>query len=152
MDNFIWTDDLNLGIDIIDSQHKQIVAYINELNGAIRNKRSEDVYTVLESVRDYTFNHFTFEEQLLERAGYVLLDAHQAVHRRFEEKVRKVQEDLADGRDPFVVARKVRTWLMTWLIQHIKHEDIDYVPMVKKFLRKKERTSWIGGAIKSIFG
>lgn len=150
MNNFIWTDDLDLGIDIIDSQHRQIVAYINELNDAIKNNRSEDIHTVIESVRDYTFNHFAFEEQLLERAGYVLLDAHQAVHRRFEEKVRKVQEDLADGRDPFVVGRKVRTWLMTWLVQHIKHEDIDYVPAVKKMLRKKQ--SWIGSAIKSIFG
>lgn len=150
MNNFIWTEDLDLGIDIIDSQHRQIVAYINELNDAIKNNRSDDIHTVIESVRDYTFNHFTFEEQLLERAGYVLLDAHQAVHRRFEDKVRKVQEDLADGRDPFVVGRKVRTWLMTWLIQHIKHEDIDYVPVVKKMLKRKQ--GWIGSAIQSIFG
>lgn len=85
MNNFIWTDDLDLGIDIIDSQHRQIVTYINELNSAIKNNRSEDIYTVIESVSDYTFNHFAFEEQLLERAGYVLLDAHQSVHRRFEE-------------------------------------------------------------------
>jgi len=31
-----WTNDLNTGIDVIDSQHKRIVDYINELERAIK--------------------------------------------------------------------------------------------------------------------
>lgn len=150
MEKYTWTDDLNLGIDIIDSQHRQIVHYINQLTDAIGQNDSEQIFFVLERLRDYTFDHFTFEEQLLQQSGYVLYEAHQTVHRRFEEKVKQIQEDLIAGRDPFTIARKVRTWLMTWLIQHIKHEDTDYVPYVKKILKQKE--SWINSALKSIFG
>jgi hemerythrin len=39
---------------------------------------------------------------------------------------------------------------MAWLIQHIKQEDVDYVPVVKKVLNKEK--SWIDGALKRIFG
>lgn len=149
MDHFEWTDDLNLGIDIIDSQHQRIVDYINEINVAIFHEDVPMIFDVMERLKDYTMDHFAFEEQLMNQAGYVLLEAHQKVHRRFEDKITKLEESLLNGQDPFGVARRVRTSLMAWLIQHIKHEDVDYVPVVKKILNKEQ--SWINSAIKRIF-
>ena len=150
MDHFEWTEDLNLGIDIIDSQHKRIVDYINEINDAILSEDVTMIFDVMERLKDYTLDHFAFEEQLMEQAGYVLLDAHQQVHRRFEDKVNKLEASLLNGQDPFGVARRVRNSLMSWLIQHIKHEDVDYVPVVKKVVNKKQ--SWINSALKRVFG
>ena len=150
MDNFKWSADLDLGIDVIDSQHRRIVDYINEINVAIRQQDVAMVFDVMERLKDYTLDHFAFEEQLMNQAGYVLLDAHQQVHRRFEGKVNKMEQSLLNGQDPFGIARRVRTSLMAWLIQHIKQEDVDYVPVVKKVLNKEK--SWIDGALKRIFG
>lgn len=150
MENFKWTDDLNLGIDIIDSQHKRIVDYINEINIAISYEDVTMVFDVMERLKDYTMDHFAFEEQLMKQAGYMLLEPHQKVHRRFEDKMNKLEASLSDGQDPFGVARRIRTSLMAWLIQHIKQEDIDYVPVVKKALHKEQ--NWIGSALKRIFG
>jgi len=150
MDSFKWSDSYNLGIDLIDAQHKQIVVYIDTLNSAILNENIDKIYEVLDKMKDYTMDHFAFEEQLMEKAGYVLSDAHKQVHRRFEEKVADFEHQIRSGTDPLSVARKIRNALMTWLIQHIKHEDTDYVPVVKKYLNKE--TSWIGGALKKIFG
>lgn len=150
MDHFEWTDDLNLGIDIIDSQHQRIVDYINEINVAIFHEDVAMIFDVMERLKDYTMDHFAFEEQLMNQAGYVLLEAHQKVHRRFEDKISKLEESLVSGQDPFGVARRVRTSLMAWLIQHIKHEDVDYVPVVKKILNKEQ--SWINSALKRVFG
>lgn len=79
-----------------------------------------------------------------------MLEAHQAVHRRFEEKVVRMQEELQSGREPFGIARRVRTALLAWLIQHIRHEDVDYVPLVKKSLKSHE--SWINSTLAKIFG
>lgn len=150
MQLYQWTDDLNLGIDVIDAQHKQIVNYINKLNIAIEKNDAEQVVIVIEQLRDYCADHFTFEEQLMQQANYILSTAHQAVHRRFTEKIVNIQAELENGKDPFNVARRVRTWLMTWLIQHIHHEDIDYVPYVKKILKKEK--SWISATLKKVFG
>lgn len=131
MEIFDWKDEYNLGIDVIDSQHKQIVHYINDLSYAITANSNTEVYSVLEQLKDYCMDHFDFEEQLMRQAGYILLEAHQGVHKRFKDKVDSIQEELMQGKDPMGVARRVRTWLMTWLIKHIQHEDIDYVPYVK---------------------
>ncbi|GGY47577.1 bacteriohemerythrin [Bacterioplanes sanyensis] len=149
MEQFVWTDDLNLGIDIIDAQHRRIVDYIAEIGQAIEQQDAALVFDVMERLKDYTLDHFSFEEQLMQKAGYVLCEAHQAKHRRFEDKVERLSDSLRQGDDPFGVARRIRNTLMAWLIQHIKHEDIDYVPVVKKVLAKEQ--SWISGALNRIF-
>lgn len=149
MEEYRWTDDLNLGIDIIDAQHRRIVDYIREVGQAIEQQDASLVFDVMERLKDYTLDHFSFEEQLMQRAGYLLCDAHQAKHRRFEEKVQRLSESLRQGDDPFGVARRIRNTLMVWLIQHIKHEDADYVPVVKKVLAKEQ--GWISGALQRIF-
>ena len=51
-----WTQDLNLGIEIIDSQHRRIVDYINDLTHAIIAENQAEVADVLERLRDYTFD------------------------------------------------------------------------------------------------
>lgn len=150
MEMYEWTADLNLGIEVIDAQHRQIVHYINDLTDAISSENVDEVFDVMERLRDYTLDHFVFEGQLMNQAGYVLLSAHQMVHRRFEDKIARMQEELTSGRDPFGIARRVRTSLMAWLIQHIRHEDVDYVPVVKKVLKRE--AGWINSALKRIFG
>ncbi|WP_430459542.1 bacteriohemerythrin [Thalassolituus sp. LLYu03] len=150
MDKFEWTPDLNLGIDVIDSQHRRIVDYINDLSVAISQESVDQVFDVMERLRDYTLDHFAFEEQLMEQAGYPLQKSHQLVHRRFEDKVANMVEELTNGRDPFGIARRARNSLMVWLIQHIRHEDQDYVAVVKKVVLKEQ--GWISGALKRIFG
>lgn len=150
MEHYDWTADLDLGIDVIDSQHRRIVDYINEINDAIAQQDVTMVFDVMERLKDYTMDHFAFEEQLLKQAGYLLMEAHQQVHRRFEDRIAKYEESLLNGHDPFGVARRIRTALMAWLIQHIKQEDADYVPVVKKVLKREQ--GWINGALKRIFG
>src|SRR5690554_4565099 len=100
MEIFPWKVEYNLGIDVIDSQHQQIVNYINELSYAINRGDNDEVYEVLEKLKDYCLDHFDFEEQLMQQAGYILLEAHQGVHRRFKERVDNIQEELLQGKDP----------------------------------------------------
>lgn len=147
MEKIIWSRDLELGIDIIDAQHKRIVDYIND---AILSGDRESVYLVVEQLRDYTMDHFAFEEQLLEQSGYSLVDSHKQVHRRFEEKVENMMSELSSGHDPMGVARRAKNTMKVWLIQHIKHEDRDYLPVVKKTINKNQ--NWINSSLKRIFG
>jgi hemerythrin len=51
MDNFKWSADLDLGIDVIDSQHRRIVDYINEINVAIRQQDVAMVFDVMERLK-----------------------------------------------------------------------------------------------------
>ena len=59
-----WESRLNVGSDVIDSQHKILFDLIKDLSNAIRAGASMRVVDVLLGVlRDYAFQHFTTEEE-----------------------------------------------------------------------------------------
>lgn len=145
-----WNRELDTGIEMIDSQHRRIVDYINRLQDAIESRNKEEMATVFEDLVDYTVTHFTFEEGLLEEAGYNFLSAHRRVHQVFtkklgEYKVRFDQGDLAVG-------HQVNAMLRTWLVNHIKNDDGDYVESVSKVVESGEKKGLIASRLKKLFG
>lgn len=122
-----WTEDLNTGIDVIDSQHRRIVDYINQLEEAHRQHNQASVGRVLEDLTDYTLSHFAFEESLQEEAGYQYAGPHKAVHETFVKRVATYQTRHAVGED---VAAQLYSMLATWLVHHIKRDDMAYVSAV----------------------
>ena len=57
-----WSSKMNIGIDVIDKQHRQIVDYINRLGEAIKASNKSEILQILDDVIDYTQSHFAFEE------------------------------------------------------------------------------------------
>lgn len=111
-----WQDDLDTGIDVIDQQHRRIVAMINQLaNGA-----PEAAGEVIADLLDYTQSHFAFEEELMAVAGYPLTDAHRRIHDMFARRVLRYQERHRAGED---VVDELRDLLSTWLFNHIRNDD-----------------------------
>lgn len=121
-----WTDDLSVGIDVIDKQHMRIVEYINELTQAIEGNspnRRKIILDILNDTIDYTESHFGFEEAMMEDAGYPFLRAHRKVHELFVHKVVTLKTQLENGED---IAVELRDALSRWLLNHIRNEDADY--------------------------
>jgi len=129
-----WSPDFATGIDIIDEQHKRIFDYLAEIDHAITTQSVEEVEHVVHELIDYAISHNTFEESLMEQAGYPMLEAHRRTHEAFKARAHGYAERLAGGQDPFRLAREVRTDIGLWLMNHIKREDKHYVPMVRKSL------------------
>ena len=123
-----WTDDLNTGIDVIDKQHMRIVDYINDLENAHQKQDKEAVRQVLDDLVDYTLSHFAFEESLQEEAGYKYCKPHKKVHELFVRRVNEYMERFKLGDD---VSAEIHKLLSSWLINHIKRDDADYVAAVK---------------------
>jgi hemerythrin len=123
-----WTSDLDTGIDVIDNQHKRIVDYINQLGVAIQQQNRISVGAVLDELVGYTVSHFAFEESLQEEAGYELAKPHKGVHEMFIKRIAKYQARHSAGED---IAKELHGMLSTWLIHHIKRDDMAYVSEVK---------------------
>jgi len=149
-----WSSDLETGIDVIDKQHRRIVDYLNELNSANSTGDLAVTNHVLNELVDYTITHFAFEEELQEKAGYPFLRAHKRVHEIFVKRVAEFQTRAANGEN---VAAEILTMLQTWLINHIKGDDADYVECVVKALGIEAKlaepvaTSWMSAALKKFF-
>lgn len=132
MAKFVWTDQLNIGIDVIDQQHRRIVEYINQLDDARSNGYSrEEIGNLINELVDYTISHFGFEESLQEEAHYPFIKAHKKVHDLFAERVSDYQTKFNRGED---VTKALNSLLVTWLFNHIKRDDADYVQTVKQHL------------------
>lgn len=149
----VWTEELNTGIDVIDSQHMRIVDYINQMERAIERHDREQVGHLLEELVDYTLSHFAFEESLQQEAGYAYAKPHKAIHEAFAKRVIRYQERHAAGED---ISRQVYEMLHTWLMHHIKRDDMAYVPDVKASLGRlqggdKKEGGWIGRALARFF-
>ncbi|MCE9571361.1 MAG: bacteriohemerythrin, partial [Rhodocyclales bacterium] len=121
-----WTPDLSVGIDIIDKQHMRIVDYINQLHEARIRQDKEAIAQVIEELVDYTLSHFSFEESMMEEAHYRFVAPHKRVHELFVRRVSEYQQRFKLGENVEIVAGDMQNTLVTWLMNHIKREDMDY--------------------------
>ncbi len=148
-----WTDDLSVGIEVIDGQHKRIVDYINQLHEAHVTGEKELLNRVLEELIDYTQSHFGFEETVMEEAGYAFLKAHRRVHELFIRKIGQFHDRHRSGEDVTVELSNI---LVSWLVNHIKREDRDYAGVVQKHLgagasEPPRQGGWLSGALRRFF-
>ena len=147
-----WTADLNTDIEIIDDQHKRIVHFINELHDTQESGNRKRVEAVIDELVEYTISHFSFEESLMEKAHYAYLEPHKKVHALFIDKINSFVERNAKGED---VAPELLRLLQRWLINHIKSEDADYSPVVRRDIErrdKEEHAGWLSRSLQKFFG
>jgi hemerythrin len=146
-----WSRELESGIPVIDTQHKRIIDFINELDSACRSGNASETAQVMDGLLNYTITHFEFEESLQERAGYPFLKAHRRIHEIFMKKVADIRQRSTQGED---VALELLKLLNGWLISHIKGEDRDYIESVKKLTdsNDQEVSNWMNAALKNFFG
>lgn len=151
----IWDNKLDTGIEVIDAQHKRIVAYINQLEVAKETSDKVLAGEIIEQLVDYTLSHFGFEEAMMEDAGYKFLKPHQKVHELFVKRVTEFTVRAAKGED---IARELHGMLTKWLINHIASEDHDYASIVLKSMAQKaeapgtsEKSGFISGLLGRFF-
>jgi hemerythrin len=147
-----WTSELEIGIGVIDGQHRRIVDYINALDASGDRADRTTVARVLDDLIDYTYSHFAFEEALMDEAGYEYLSVHQKTHQAFVTRVDSLKQRFSDGED---VAADVVELLRTWLISHIMSDDNSYAPVVREKMPRieaKDQGSWLGRTVRRFFG
>lgn len=146
-----WTEALELGINVIDEQHKRIVHYINELDQVSQTGSADNIWYAMDGLVDYTITHFLFEEELLDRAGYSYTKAHKRVHDIFRKRVLAFAERAEKGEN---VIPELLPMLKVWLSTHITGEDRDYVELVKRVAgsTKQEDVGWLATTLTRLFG
>lgn len=151
MSYIIWSDDLATGINVIDSQHKRIIHYINQLTDAKSLDAPDIVGDVLMELVDYTLSHFAFEESLMDDAGYNAAAIHKRTHDAFREKIQDYQSRHKSGED---VSNELFELLNVWLMNHIAEDDGSYVPVVKENItgiNSVEKEGWLKTKVHQYF-
>ena len=120
-----WDDSFSVKVMEIDTQHKKLVAMVNELHDAMKERKGQDVLkkTVSGLVR-YTDTHFKTEETYFDRFGYPEADDHIKEHTEFNNKIIEFQAGLESGK--LGLSIDVMHFLRDWLKNHIKVTDMKY--------------------------
>ncbi|MDK9705321.1 MAG: bacteriohemerythrin [Sulfuritalea sp.] len=143
-----WASYLETGIEVIDQQHMRIVDYINRLEQAIDGADQRAVGRVLNELEDYCLSHFAFEESLQQQVGYKFAAEHKSTHENFTKRLTKYRERHKAGED---VARQLHAMLGSWLVHHIKRDDMAYVSDLKGGI-EKQSGDWLTRSVAGFFG
>ncbi len=133
-----WTEDLSVGIQEIDEQHRILVGLINELYGAMIKGGSKEINgEVLNRLVEYTKTHFTVEESLMRILGYDDYDAHKKRHDDFVAHLGDLKQKYDKGQ--VFISMELMNFLKDWLSNHIMKTDKEYAPY---FLKKGVKATW----------
>ncbi|MBN2890728.1 MAG: bacteriohemerythrin [Bacteroidales bacterium] len=126
-----WSSKLELGISIIDNQHKRWIEFINNLYEAlVTNQPEEKMQGVFKKLLDYTEYHFGFEEKYMSEFNYPDMDAHNLGHEKFVHSVIELFTDFIEGKSDTIY--NLIVLLKTWVYDHVALTDRKYVELFKK--------------------
>lgn len=122
-----WSDDLSVGIEEIDEQHKKLVALLNQMNDAIHEHRGSAVTRgILNDLGEYTRVHFATEESLMHATEYPGYEEHKRQHDDLIEQLKDLQVKLDAGSHS--ISFELLHFLKVWLTKHIIESDKLYGP------------------------
>ena len=119
-----WNNQLALGIDSVDMQHKHLIDLLNELDDAVAiGAERNTIITIVNGLIDYTVYHFRHEEQLMLEAHFNpnIYGIHKAEHEEFVNKMLLVQRDAEF--DINILSDDLMDYLVNWLCHHILDTD-----------------------------
>ncbi|MCX7141786.1 MAG: bacteriohemerythrin [Proteobacteria bacterium] len=121
-----WSSELSVEIEIIDAQHKKLIAMINKLDAAMRLGKGRDLTEkILDELVEYTRKHFSAEEEYFTKFGYPFTAQHVKEHIAFIKKIEKFQANFE--KEKLTLSTKIVDFLSDWLRDHIQGTDKKYI-------------------------
>ncbi|HAI70115.1 MAG TPA: hemerythrin [Gammaproteobacteria bacterium] len=139
-----WSDDLSVGIQELDEQHKVLIDLINRIfNEAFIKHNTSVASEVLTELVQYTIIHFSVEESLFRIFNYPPYEDHKAQHAELTSQVMALKDKIEQGEEINV---ELLSFLRGWLKKHIVQEDKKYTSFfAEKGLHKNwAQKSWLG--------
>lgn len=117
-----WQDSYSVGVSAIDEQHQQLVDIINRLFAAMKSGQGQqELGQTFSRLIDYTKEHFSFEESLMEQYDYPEAYRHKQEHVGLTKRVVNLNEQFQSG--AILLSVETSHFLKDWLLQHIQKTD-----------------------------
>lgn len=122
-----WDDSLSIGIRLIDEQHMMLIQRLQALVHAVETYQSvNEIVKTLDFLIEYTNFHFSTEEKYMNETNYPGLRHQQMQHEEFKATLRDLTVDFEEDGATRALAESVNTFLMNWLVRHIKAVDVQF--------------------------
>ena len=133
-----WREQLSVGHQGIDEDHKHLITLINRLEVALRSRNMDALRTELVELGRYAKLHFEREERVALEVGYSHLTSLHDSHDRLKLALRLRYAELAGTLDDAKVEGFV-SFLRKWLIDHVIKEDMQLKPWIQGTEKRRSR-------------
>ena len=120
-----WTQNLSVGVAMIDDQHKMWFEKAEKLFEAGRNKQSKEyIGEMLAFLDSYTKKHFADEEKYMLSIRYPGYDEQKKAHTAFIAQLETLRNDYNTSGGSLLVILNANQMVIDWLTKHISNMDI----------------------------
>lgn len=131
--NATWNDSLNIGIPLLDLQHKQLIDQMDKLLEAMGSqKETQELKSILGFLNMYVNNHFSYEQSCMELYKCPVSCQNKMAHTKFLKTLEEVQWQLGRKENIDQISIKIKRELLDWFVSHIKSIDTRLTPYVQK--------------------
>ena len=129
--DLMWTEELSLGISIIDNDHKVIFELAqliqNLLDAPSKHVMTESALAILE---DNVFCHFIREENAMNKVMYPNKSVHIYNHKQFYARLHSIVQSYNGGSKMAIF--DLPHLVVGWFAKHIAAEDSKYKKWIKE--------------------
>lgn len=119
-----WTQNLSVGVGVIDDQHKTWFEKADKLFEAGRNHQAKEyIGELLNFLEAYTKKHFSDEEKYMLSINYPGASAQKQAHMEFTRQLSKLRADYDASGGNILVILNANQLVVNWLTQHISSMD-----------------------------
>ena len=119
-----WRPEFDLGVAVVDEQHRGLVREMNVLTGILRGERGGSTGDVLDFLAGYAVDHFGTEERLMEAHDYPLAASHRVEHGNFVAAYGRLREEILSGaHEPGFLLFRAQVFLLDWFVTHSTGTD-----------------------------
>lgn len=122
----VWQDRFNIGVEIIDNEHKKLFGILNRLF-AYKTDESKRQWVCQEGIKyfkDHAMKHFTEEEQYMASIDYAGFETHRHLHDNFRRKtLPALEKELAQSSFTTDAIDHFLGVCAGWLLGHTLTED-----------------------------
>jgi hemerythrin len=133
MEKIRWQNNLSVGIELIDNQHKQWIEHYNNIVESLTSQQNRaQVSKTLGFLIDYTEGHFSTEEKHMTANRYAGLPEHKARHDELRATLSTLVKEFEEEGATTQLSKAVDTFLGNWLIKHIQEVDMKFGAFVRE--------------------
>jgi len=131
----LWNKNYEVGVDLIDSQHKKWFEKADQLFEAGKSGKSKEyIIQMFDFLDDYTKTHFRDEEKYMTSINYPELALQKQMHEGFIKKLAELRKDYETAGANLTVILGANQFILDWLTKHISNAD----KKIGEFARKQK--------------
>ena len=140
-----WREQMSLNYPPLDDEHKAFLEKINQASEGLRERDVTKMDKMFEACYDYVRNHFSHEEDIMERIHYPEMDEHIASHQLFIKNISQFRQEFETADTvgkKLDASQKAMSFLSVWFLGHLISRDKPMKPYLVRLRNLPPRMNY----------